>query len=213
MTRPAPLLAVVGLAAVLLAGCGTKDASTAGSPVASGTTSAGSAGSAGSSAASASAAVPAADVPACPQPTGSGSVSGGLPQLSLPCLDGSGDVDLAALRGPLVVNVWASWCPPCRAELPALAEVARSAGDRVRFLGVDVVDDAAAATALIQQLKLPYPSVFDVQGTTRGPLRWVGPPVTYFVAADGRIAGVHRGQLTTAAELRDLIEKYLGVTQ
>lgn len=210
MTRPAPLLAVVGLAAVLLAGCGTKDASTAGSPVAPGTTSAGTA---GSSAASAPSAVPAAAVPACPRPTGSGSVSGGLPQLSLPCLDGSGDVDLAALRGPLVVNVWASWCPPCRAELPALAEVARSAGDRVRFLGVDVVDDATAATALMEQLKVPYPSVFDVQGSTRGPLRWVGPPVTYFVAADGRIAGVHRGQVSTAAELRGLIEKYLGVTQ
>ena len=208
MTRPAPLLAVVGLAALLLAGCGSTDASTAGSPVAAGTPSVATAGSAGSPST-----VPAADVPACPRPTGSGSVSGGLPQLSLPCLDGTGTVDLAALRGPMVVNVWASWCPPCRAELPALAEVARTAGDRVTFLGVDVVDDAAAATALMQQLRLPYPSVFDAQGATRGPLRWVGPPVTYFVAADGRIAGVHRGQLTTAAELRGLIEKYLGVTQ
>jgi len=121
-------------------------------------------------------------------------------------------VDLAALRGPLVLNVWASWCPPCRAELPALAEVARSAGDRVAFLGIDVVDDAAAATALMQQLKVPYPSVADEQGATRGPLRWVGPPVTYFVAADGRIAGEHRGQITSAAVLRGLIEKYLGVT-
>lgn len=205
MTRPAPLLAVVGLAALLLAGCGSTDASTAGSPVASGTPSVATAGS--------TAIVPAAEVPACPRPTGSGSVSGGLPQLSLPCLDGAGAVDLAALRGPLVVNVWASWCPPCRAELPALAEVARSAGDRVTFLGVDVVDDAAAATALMQQLRLPYPSVFDAQGATRGPLRWVGPPVTYFVAADGRIAGVHRGQVTSAAALQDLIGTYLGVTK
>jgi thiol-disulfide isomerase/thioredoxin len=156
--------------------------------------------------------VPTADVPACPQPTGPAPASKGLPQLSLPCLDGAGDVDLAALRGPLVVNVWASWCPPCREELPALAEVARSAGDQVGFLGVDVVDDATAATALMQQLKLPYPSVFDVQGATRGPLRWIGPPVTYFVAADGRIAGEHRGQVTSAAALRALIEKYLGVS-
>ncbi|HEY5184465.1 MAG TPA: TlpA disulfide reductase family protein [Actinomycetes bacterium] len=206
MTRPAPLLAAVGLAALLLAGCGSTDASSAGSPVAQGTASGSSSGSA------AAGPVPTADVPACPQPTGSGSLAGGLPRQSLPCLDGSGDVDLAALRGPLVLNVWASWCPPCRAELPALAEVARSAGDRVAFLGIDVVDDAAAATALMQQLKVPYPSVADEQGATRGPLRWVGPPVTYFVAADGRIAGEHRGQITSAAVLRGLIEKYLGVT-
>ncbi len=197
------LLAAVALSALLLAGCGAATESTAGTPVASTPVGGPTAGSA--------TAVPVADVPPCPKPTGNGAVAGGLPGLSLPCLDGAGSVDLAALRGPLVVNVWASWCPPCRAELPALAEVARTAGGRVAFLGVDVVDEAGAATGLMRQLGLPYPSVADVQGATRGPLRWVGPPVTYFVAADGRIAGEHRGQIASAESLRALIRQYLGV--
>jgi len=193
----APMTAVLACAA-LLAGCARSDA---GAFVAA------------SRAARSPTVV--ADLPACPGAGGrveSGpTVAGGLPDLELPCLGQGGPVRLSELRGPLVLNVWASWCPPCRAELPTLAEVASQATGRVTFLGVDVLDDSAAAAELVRAVRLPYGSVVDAEGATRGPLRWVGPPLTLFVDADGRVAHARAGELDGADELRALIAEHLGV--
>lgn len=158
---------------------------------------------------------PAAGSPVAPAP-GSDPSTGAtarvtLPDRTLPRLGAEGSVRLSDLRGPLVVNVWASWCPPCRAELPALAEVAAQADGRVAFLGVDVLDDPAAAAAVARDLGVGYPSVFDEEGLTRGELRWTGPPATYLVDASGEVVHVRVGEIADAAELRDLIGTHLGV--
>lgn len=134
-----------------------------------------------------------------------------LPDLELPGLGDDPAVTLSALRGPAVVNVWASWCPPCRGELPALAEVAGQAGDRVDFLGVAVLDRPAAAADAVQAFGIPYPNVLDAQGKTRGGLRWAGPPMTYLVDGEGRVVHVVVGPVADAAELRGLIATHLGV--
>ena len=93
---------------------------------------------------------------------------------------------LAELRGtPVIVNIWASWCGPCRDEAPILAEAARTYGDRVQFLGVDILDTTGAATAFEQEFHIPYPSVFDPGGNIRDGFGFIGQPDTIFFAADG----------------------------
>jgi cytochrome c biogenesis protein CcmG, thiol:disulfide interchange protein DsbE len=161
---------------------------------------------------------PTAHVAAAPCPSSvadAAAVPDGLPDLTLACLDpgtGPTKVRLAGLRGrPLVLNVWGSWCVPCREEMPLLAAAAKASGSRVRFLGVDALDDDAAARAFAGQAGVPYNSVVDPEGTTKATLRWVGPPVTVFYAADGREAGRHIGEIKDKAQLDALLRTYLGV--
>lgn len=134
----------------------------------------------------------------------------GLPASTLPCLGPGPDVNLAGLRGtPVVLNVWASWCPPCRAEMPYLTGLARDAGDSLIVLGVDVQDSRAAGTAYAEQVGLA--SVFDESGKTRVTLGWSGPPVTYLVKADGTIAHTQYGAFPDAESLREAVATHLGV--
>lgn len=112
--------------------------------------------------------------------------SDGLPRATLPCLNDVSKVDIAALRGPTIVNLWASWCSPCRKELPRLADAARRS-DRVGFLGVDTRDDAELAGALLEELGVTYPQVVDAKGTVLDATRVPGLPVTLAVDAEGRI--------------------------
>ena len=137
----------------------------------------------------------------------------GLPSLNLNCLDGVGAVDLASLRGvPLVVNVWASWCPPCVAEMPLLEQAATDLVNQVQFLGINIQDDRESALLMLTDMGVSFPSVEDRRGDTRAPLLIPGPPVTYFVTADGVIAGRWDGQIQDRDQLSDLIAEYLGVT-
>ena len=97
---------------------------------------------------------------------------------------------LGELRGtPVVVNVWASWCGPCREEAPLLAAAHRTYGDRVRFLGVDVLDESDSARAFMHRYGWSYPSVYDPTGAIRDGLGLLGQPVTLFYDAAGRARG------------------------
>lgn len=141
-----------------------------------------------------------------PQP----GVSSGLPETTLACLGAGGPVALSGLRGPLIINTWASWCAPCRSELPALASFAESTQE-VSVLGLNVSDDQSAAADLWAQLLMPFPSVIDPQGDTRADLGWIGLPVTYFVDAEGVIVARHDGAVTDPAQWREMAEQHLGV--
>lgn len=137
-------------------------------------------------------------------------VPDGLPGITLECLGPGPDVNLAGLTGkPAVINVWASWCPPCRAEMPDIAALAADAGDSLVVLGVDVQDDRAAGMEFAAQA--PIASVYDPNSSTRATLGWTGPPITLFVAADGTV--VHRtyGAVADGATLRADVKRYLGV--
>jgi thiol-disulfide isomerase/thioredoxin len=104
---------------------------------------------------------------------------------------------LEELHGrPVVVNVWASWCGPCRDEAPALAAAATTYGDRVRFLGIDVLDARPDAEAFIQEFGWSYPSVFDRNAEIRDGLGLLGQPVTLFYDASGALIDTHAGAIS-----------------
>jgi cytochrome c biogenesis protein CcmG/thiol:disulfide interchange protein DsbE len=111
-----------------------------------------------------------------------------------------------------VLNLWASWCVPCRAELPYLRAAHQSFGERVRFAGIAVSDFDGPATEWMAFHGVGWPSLADPKGSTRGPLRAPGPPVTLFVNSDGSIVGVHYGAFRSAAQVQDAITEHLGVS-
>jgi thiol-disulfide isomerase/thioredoxin len=121
-------------------------------------------------------------------------------------------VSLADYRGKVVVvNVWGSWCPPCRAEAPMLAAAARDLSKKdVVFLGIDSRDPSeAAARAFVRRFEIPYPSIYDQQGSTllafRGTLTLNSIPSTVVVDPRGRVAASVLGKITRTT-LDDLVE-------
>ena len=115
---------------------------------------------------------------------------------------GAGDLSLETLRGEIVVlNVWGSWCPPCREEAPVLAKVAKSYADRgVSFLGINVRDNPSAAIAFERRYGVAYPSLGDPGGRLLLTLNQYIPanavPVTLILDRQGRVASRILGAVT-----------------
>jgi cytochrome c biogenesis protein CcmG/thiol:disulfide interchange protein DsbE len=120
------------------------------------------------------------------------------------------DAQLRALRGhPVVVNLWASSCGPCRYELPVFQHEALARGAQVAFLGVDVTDDRDEALKLATRFPMPYPSFSDPRGNISvGRFRSQALPTTAFYDARGKLAIVHQGPFTDQAKLSAAIERY-----
>lgn len=138
----------------------------------------------------------------------------GLPDQVFECLGDTSSISLAQVRGtPLIVNVWASWCPPCIEELPLLNKVSRELKGEVDFIGINIEDDSTKALQLMQDFGISYPSVIDRSGDTRAPLTIPGPPVTYFVTAEGVIAGRWDGAIPNETTFNSLLQKNLGITR
>ena len=149
------------------------------------------------------------DLPPCP--AGSGEPAAGDLVLTLDCL-GGGTLDLAEAPGvPTVLNLWASWCAPCREELPYVQQLSEAAGEQVRVLGVDTKDGVPQGTSFAADAGLTFPSAFDGGGELAAELVLPGLPHTVFLAADGAVAHVERGPIDSYDELWGLVAEHLGV--
>jgi DsbE subfamily thiol:disulfide oxidoreductase len=132
-----------------------------------------------------------------------------LPRLSGPTVQG-GRIDTRSFVGrPLVLNVWATWCAPCRREQPALMRLHERYGDTVAFAGVDYRDDGAAAREWIRRYGVTYASLSDPSGHSAFDLGIsVGLPDTYVVDATGTIRFAIFGE-TNEQQLSGLIDQVL----
>jgi cytochrome c biogenesis protein CcmG/thiol:disulfide interchange protein DsbE len=119
------------------------------------------------------------------------------------------DARLRELRGrPVVVNMWASWCGPCRFELPFFQAQAARRGDEVAFLGLNVGDNAGDAADFAAEYFMPYPSFQDPQRRILGRFGAAGLPATAYYDADGELSFLHQGLYASEAKLSEAIERY-----
>lgn len=134
----------------------------------------------------------------------------------LPRLEGDGTVRLRDFHGhPLVVDFFASWCTPCRSELPQFLSVSASLARRVRFAGIDSEENGDGLAMARQYGVTAWPLARDVGGSQQSGLREAlesipGMPVSAFYDADGRLLSVHLGDMT-AEELRAQVRQLFRV--
>jgi thiol-disulfide isomerase/thioredoxin len=131
--------------------------------------------------------------------------------IEMDCLDRTTGARLGALRGPMLVNVWGSWCGPCREEIPILRSFYEKAQGKVALVGIDVeeatFDDGRR---FVERNGILWPNLYDPDGRSREYFG-LGVPVTWFIAVDGSVAGKKIGAFTDESELLTLTNKYLGV--
>ena len=138
-------------------------------------------------------------------PTDSSKTSG----TSLTCLDGNSKVLLESIKGPAVINVWGSWCVPCRDEMPFLRELA--ATGKVQIIGIDVEEeDMESARKFVIEQGMTWPNLYDKDGSTKSSFG-MGVPVTWYLDSEGEVAYKHVGVLKSKEQLFSEVEKYLGV--
>ncbi|WP_320067755.1 TlpA family protein disulfide reductase [Micromonospora sp. RTGN7] len=147
--------------------------------------------------------------PGAAAPGGSGRAT--LPELTLPCFTGGDPVDLRAVRGPAVVNLWASWCPPCRKELPVFQRLSERAADRLQVVGVNTRDGRDAAQSIGEDFGIRFPVLFDQGESLRRGLNRNAIPLTVFVDADGRVRHVDTSGALDDARLAELVREHLGL--
>jgi len=131
---------------------------------------------------------------------------GAFPEVSLEQFEGI----LVGLEGQVVVvNIWASWCAPCRTEMPLLQEAADTYKGRAVILGVASNDDPRSAQQFLDDLGLTYPNVFDTSGNIRVALGLTAYPTTYVFGPDGTIVARVNGGVSEQ-RLAGLVEDALG---
>jgi thiol-disulfide isomerase/thioredoxin len=131
-----------------------------------------------------------------------------LPDVTLASLTGGESLELSSVRGPVVINLWASWCTPCRKELPQYQAFAQKNAGKVEVLGIDFQETRpAAARKLARETGVEYPLFSDPDGD----LRAVGLPKVILVDPEGRVAHEAYVEITSVAQLERLVETHLKV--
>ena len=145
-----------------------------------------------------------------PCPTGLGE---GFPTGKVDCLAGGPQVDLARSSPtgvPQLINIWATWCPPCVAEVPELVAFQKRAGAAVRVVGVLTTDAPRDALLFAAQYDMHYANLDDQDGLVKR--RFVSAlPGTLFVDGAGRVVHIQRGPFTSVGQIAALTAQYLGV--
>ena len=131
------------------------------------------------------------------------------PDFTLSTLDGT-DFTLSQYRGqPVVLNFWATWCPPCRAEIPYFQQASVKYNGQVAIVGVDDGETVAKVAPFANEVGITYPLPIDEQSLVSRRYNVNSLPSTFFIDAEGVIQKVHIG-LISQAVLESQIEQLLG---
>jgi len=131
--------------------------------------------------------------------------------ISVECVDGSAGAILESLRGPLIINVWGSWCTTCLAEMPEFVSFYSKAKGKVQLVGV-AVEEATPEDSrkFIEEHGMTWPNFYDRENDTRK-FFGMGVPVTWFIDQTGAVTYKKIGIIKSVDELNTLTAKYLGV--
>jgi thiol-disulfide isomerase/thioredoxin len=147
-----------------------------------------------------------------PADPGGGELTGDpLPELTLTCFTGGSPVALRDISGPAVVNIWASWCPPCRKELPSFQRLHERAEGQLRVIGVNTQDSRSAAQSLGEDFGVRFPMLFDQGKAFQRALERSAFPMTVFVGADGGVRYIDTSGALDDAKLAELVRQHLGI--
>jgi thiol-disulfide isomerase/thioredoxin len=128
------------------------------------------------------------------------------------CLDGGTGVDVRNIKGPAIINVWGSWCGPCKEEIPYFVEFYETLDPSIQLIGVDVEEASIEdGRAFVIENGITWPNLFDSDSSTDSYFG-MGVPVTWFIGTDGEVLYKKIGVINSADELRELSEKYLGAS-
>ena len=135
-------------------------------------------------------------------------------KLEMPCLDGSSVINFYAINGPIIINVWGSWCEGCRTEMPYLVDLYATQifkSGEIKLLGVDVEESTLeAGPNFIKSHSMTWPHLVDIDSKSKF-VFGMGVPVTWFIDANGDVAYKHIGAYKSKIELFDHVEKYFKV--
>lgn len=135
-------------------------------------------------------------------------------ELKLNCLDKSGEINFHSIKGPIVVNVWGSWCEGCQEEMPYFIDLYASKkfkSGEIKLLGVDVEESSVdSAKRFIKAYGMSWPHLVDSDGRSKG-LFGLGVPVTWFIDANGEVVDKKIGAYLNKEQLFSQVEQAFGV--
>ncbi|MEY4970622.1 MAG: hypothetical protein RLZZ277_853 [Actinomycetota bacterium] len=132
-------------------------------------------------------------------------------EVAAECLDSSPGVNIAAIKGPAIINVWGSWCDPCKEEIPYFAEYFQTKDPQIQLIGVDVEEKRIEDGRMFARTHgIMWPNLFDGDGSTRKYFG-MGVPVTWFIDSDGKVLYKKIGPIKSVEELRTLSFRYFGL--
>jgi thiol-disulfide isomerase/thioredoxin len=135
-------------------------------------------------------------------------------KLEMPCLDGSSMINFHSIRGPIIINVWGSWCEGCREEMPYLVDLYATEtfkSGKIKLLGIDVEESTLeAGPNFIKSHSMTWPHLLDIDSKSKF-VFGMGVPVTWFIDANGDVVYKHIGAYRAKKELYDQVEKYFKV--
>ena len=137
-----------------------------------------------------------------------------IEELKLSCIDGSSEINYHSIKGPIIINVWASWCTGCKEEMPYFVDLYANPifkSGEIKLLGIDVDEkNADSGQNFIKSHGMSWPNLEDTDSRSKlvfGP----GVPVTYFLDNGGEVIHKHIGAFRSKTELYEAVEKYFEV--
>ncbi len=146
--------------------------------------------------------------PPAVRPTGKVAIGSPAPDFGLTTIDGD-IIQLSQYKGKaLVVNFWATWCPPCKEELPLLVKTFEANKDKLAILGVDVAEDSLTVKLKVREVGITYPTLLDEDRVVTNFYRVTAYPTSIFIDADGVIRAIRTGSVTEQT-LKPFLDKIL----